>query len=73
MKSPEACGVSRRAFFTALAVGGAAVCLAGTIGCRRDPAPAPPSASLPYADHDGWMLKPAEKRALVPRGPTESH
>lgn len=68
----ESDGVSRRAFFTALGVAGAALCLAGTAGCRHEPKPAPADARLEYVDHDGWMLKPAEKRALVPPVPAGS-
>jgi hypothetical protein len=26
--------------------------------------PAQPETPIPYADHDGWMVSPAEKRAL---------
>ena len=72
MTIAAATGVTRRAFFLALGVGGAAVCLASSAACRHDPRPAPADASLEYVDHDGWMLKAAEKHALVPQGPTES-
>jgi hypothetical protein len=59
--------LSRRAL---LGIGGSAL-LGATLATAwrwRMPAgaarPAPPGRPIPYADHEGWMVSPAEKRAL---------
>jgi hypothetical protein len=57
--------LSRRALF---GLGGGTLLLAGLAGWRRRPSRAEAAARadgpIPYADHEGWMVTLAEKRAL---------
>ena len=57
--------LSRRALF---GIGGGTLLLAGVATWRRRPsraeAAARAEATIRYADHEGWIVSPAEKRAL---------
>ena len=60
--------LTRRALFSVLGSGVAVV--TGAVLWRRrapDAEAAPPRARtvVPYADHDGWMVTPAEKQRLT--------
>lgn len=64
MRAP-ASRLSRRALF---GLGGGTLLLAGVATWRRRPSRAEAAARaegpIPYADHEGWIVSPAEKRAL---------
>jgi hypothetical protein len=57
--------LSRRALF---GIGGGTLLMAGVATWRRRPSRAEAAARaegpIPYADHEGWMVSLAEKRAL---------
>jgi hypothetical protein len=61
-------GVSRRAIF---GIAGAGVALASMAslwrsrGSGAEAALGPQEAPIGYADHEGWMVTPAEKASLV--------
>jgi hypothetical protein len=64
--APSRPGFSRRALF---GLGGGTLLLAGAAAWRRRPSRAEAAAvradaPIPYADHEGWMVSLAEKRAL---------
>jgi hypothetical protein len=61
--------LSRRALF---GIGGSALLAASALTAWRwrmshADAAVPSDGSIPYADHDGWMVSLAEKRALQAR------
>ena len=61
-------GISRRALFSVIGSGAIAASVAA-LWRRRTPAAeaAPPryGVVIAYADHDGWMVTPAEKARLA--------
>lgn len=68
MTTPTPSGISRRALFS-LFGSGVAVASAVVLWRRRTPdAGAEPPRHpgvIPYADHQGWMVTPAEKQRLA--------
>ena len=71
MTTPTRSGISRRALFS-LVGSGVALASAAVFLRRRTPgaeaAPRHPGV-IPYADHDGWMVTPAEKQRLAAATP----
>lgn len=68
MTTPQASGLSRRAWLSLLG-SGAILASAGVFWRRRatgaEAAPPRSRGVVPYADHDGWMVTPAEKQRLA--------
>jgi hypothetical protein len=68
MTAPTPSKISRRALFSLLG-SGIAVATAAVLLRRRAPdaeaAPPRHRGVIPYADHDGWMVTPAEKQRLA--------
>lgn len=68
MTAPTPSGISRRALFS-LVGSGVALASAAVLLRRRTPGAeaAPPRLHrvIPYADHEGWMVTPAEKQRLA--------
>ena len=72
MTTPAPSRLSRRALIS-LAGSGVAVAAAAVILRRRAPdaeaAPPRHRGVIPYADHEGWMVTPAEKQRLAAAPP----
>ena len=68
MSTPGPTGLSRRAWLSLLG-SGAILASAGLFWRRRttgaEAAPPRPRGVVPYADHEGWMVTPAEKQRLA--------